>query len=239
MSDIFSDVQTNDVAPEVQNAYEVLVGEGKKFRDPEALAKAKLQSDNFILQLQRENAELREKAQRAASLEEIKTQILSGIKQEPSVVPPAQQPVEQPQPPTNLEEIVNKALETKEAQRKAQTNREVVTQAMKEKFGADAQIILNEKAGELGLSLDYLAKVANDSPAAFFRLIGVDTNRTPAPNSPAPRSSTYVAPDQRNVERTQSWYANEKKKVSDRAALKRLQDQEMADAMRLGEKFFD
>lgn len=235
--DIFtSDAQTTDVVPE--NVYETLVGEGKKFRDNEALAKAKFQSDNFITQLQRENAELREKAQKAQSLEEIKTQILSGLKQETPVVPPAPQPGEQPQAP-NIEEIVTKALEAKEASRKAATNREVVSKAMQEKFGADAQIILREKAGELGLSLDYLARVANDSPAAFFRLIGVDTQKTVAPNAPAPRGTIQSIPNSQSGQRTKSWYDAEKRKTQDRNILRQLQDQEMADAMKLGEAFFD
>ena len=233
--DIFdTGVQTTDTIPE--NVYETLVGEGKKFRDNEALARAKHQSDNFITQLQRENAELREKAQKAQSLEEIKTQILAGLR-EPPVVPPVQQPVEQPQTP-NLEVLVAKALETREAQTKAQANRETVQNLMREKFGADAQIILQEKARELNLSLDYLAQVAQTSPAAFSRLIGVDTARPQVPNAPAPRSTHTVAPTG-TVQRTKSWYDNEKKKAPTREALRNLQNQEMADAMKLGEAFFD
>ena len=61
-----------DQAPQVQaeqsvqqdtTVYNEMVGEGKKFADPEALAKAKAESDAHIIKIQEENAELRRKAE--------------------------------------------------------------------------------------------------------------------------------------------------------------------------------
>ena len=43
----------------IENPLETLVGEGKKFKDADALARAAIEKDRFILQLQAENAQMR------------------------------------------------------------------------------------------------------------------------------------------------------------------------------------
>lgn len=193
MDDIFN--PSDDTTDIPENAYEVLVGEGKKFRDNEALAKSTFHKDSFINQLQRENAELRQAQQKAMTIEEIKTMILAAKpSQEVQTPPNGQPPVTPPAPTTqetDLEALVATLLEKKESESKAKTNREKVTETLKEKFGADSQMILNQKAKELNLSLEYLSKIANDSPNAFFRLIGVDT-QVHTPQTAAPRSTTSV-----------------------------------------------
>src|SRR5690242_15072647 len=49
---------------------ELLVGEGKKFKTPQDLAKGKMESDKFIVQLQKEQAALREELNKRLSVEE-------------------------------------------------------------------------------------------------------------------------------------------------------------------------
>lgn len=195
MSDIFAPTDTDPVIPE--NAYETLVGEDKKYKDNESLAKSKLHSDRHIAILEKELAELREANQKATTLEEVKTQILSQIK--PTEVPPSHpdaQPDDQPDAKvtdSDLEAKIAALLVKKEAEAQAGMNRKKVQDTLRDKFGSDAQLVLNQKAQELGVSLDYLAGVANDSPSAFFRLVGVDVSQ-PTPTPSAPRSTTSVAP---------------------------------------------
>lgn len=202
MSDIFTPVDEDQVIAE--NSYERLVGEGKKFKDNEALARSKEESDRFIARLQAELEEAREATRKSLTLEEVQTKILEAVKT--PVAPP--QPPETPPAKTgedSIENIVSSLLEKKESERLAKTNREKVTEALRQKFGNDVQLHLNQKAKELNLPLDYLAKVANDSPAAFFRLIGLE-NTAPTPTAPAPRSSvSSPAPAQSGV-RNKAYY---------------------------------
>lgn len=71
-------VQGTDQAPAVQQAevtaqqqddtlFNGMVGEGKKFSDPEALAKAKAESDNHIVTIEEENANLRKKLEASSN----------------------------------------------------------------------------------------------------------------------------------------------------------------------------
>lgn len=209
MSDIFTSVDTDQTVPE--NAFETLVGEDKKFKDVESLAKAKVQSDNFIKQLERELAEIREANQKAMTLEEVKTAILSQMK--PAVtdpITPPVQPAQQPATPVNdsdLEAKIAELMAKKESEAKSTENRMKVQDTLRNKFGSDAQLILNQKAKELGVTLDYLAGIANNSPSAFFKLVGLDD--APAPLSPtAPRSTATVSPQANS---RKSYWENMKK----------------------------
>lgn len=195
MDDIFTPADTDHTVPE--NALETLVGEGKKFKDVESLAKGKFQSDSYIKQLERELAEIREANQKAMTLEEVKTAILSQMKPAVTdpITPPAQ-PAQQPAAPVNdsdLEAKIAELMAKKENEAKANGNRTKVQETLREKFGSDAQLVLNQKAKELGVTLDYLAGIANNSPTAFFKLVGLDS--TPVPPTPgAPRSTESVSP---------------------------------------------
>jgi len=180
MTDIFTPVETN--APE--NAYSTLVGDGKKFADNEALARAKLESDRFIEQLKREQAEVREELNKRLTAEEILTQIKQST---PQPTPPSLTP-EPPKPtaPSDINELVKKALSEQTTEQKKAANMAAVTQKLAERFGADSQLHLNKKAAELGMSLDDLKRLAQDNPALFFKAIDADR--------PAPQVAPVIAP---------------------------------------------
>jgi hypothetical protein len=188
-----------------ENAYEVLVGEDKKYKDNEALARSKMESDNFIRNLQRELKELRDASSKAATLEEVRTTLLAELKasKDTSLVQP---PVTPPEPDDNpdIETIVSTLLEKKDQERRRMSNQEKVTKTLQDRFGEDAQAHLSQKAKELSVSLDYLAKVANESPEAFFRLVGIDAPKT-ATGLPAPRP-TQAAPLPQGGVRNKSYY---------------------------------
>lgn len=204
MEDIFTPLESDKEVPE--DALEALVGEGKKYSDASALAKAKFHSDRHISILEKELEELRQANQKALTLEEVKTTILSQIKPPRAVEEPHKEPEDIQKPAdqdSDLEAKVAALLERKEAEARAKTNREKVQDTLRERLGADAQIVLNEKAKELGVTLDYLAGVANNSPSAFFRLIGVDSSQPVSPTPVAPRSTEAIPP--KSNSRTAYW----------------------------------
>lgn len=225
MTDIFQPTDESTTIPD--NPLEVLVGEGKKFKTVEELARGKLESDNFIGQLQREMNELREAVGKHQSMEEIKTQILSSLKREdPPIQPPVTPPENENIDSANIETLVSQLLQKREAEKIASTNKEKVTQTLQEKFGADASLILNQKARELNVTLDYLAKVANDSPTAFFRLVGVDVTATPSQTPPAPLGTVTPLP---RVQSGTDWErmkaTNPKEYFSQENTMKRYREQ--------------
>ncbi len=234
MDNLFTpvDIQTNDDDVPVLDQ---LVGEGKKFRDAEALAKGKKQSDQFIAQLQRELEEARSQIGKAATLEEVKTQILSQLRPQDQSQQPATPPASTT-PDSDLESLVSTLLEKKEVAKKALTNKEQVQEALRSKFGADAALHLNQKAKELSVSLDYLAQVASQSPAAFFRLVGIESTQ-PVANAPAPRS-TQGAPAPQGSTRNKAYY--DRLKASDPKSYfsQAVRMQQYKDMMAQGESYY-
>lgn len=241
MSDLFKALTTNQETTIDPNTsvYETLVGEGKKFKDPETLARSKLESDSFIEQLKREAQELREELSRRQSAEEIKTQILEGLKpqapgQQPPVTPPANGDSEKP----DIEKLIKETLAKTEAERKAQSNRQIVAEKLSQKFGQDASIELNKIAKDLSVSLEYLERLAVESPTVFFRTIGFDqTGQAPTQNAPAPRSTSATPAPQSGV-RNKAYYDRLKAQDPKAYFSPKVQNQMYKDAMELRDAFY-
>lgn len=237
MDDIFTPPDDQTTIPE--NAREILVGEGKKFKDDEALAKGKLEADNYIKQLQRELSEIREHQAKSQTMEEIKTQILDSLKEKTPVQPPVTPPANGQNDSVNVEELVNTLLEKKDVERRVQSNREAVSKTLQEKFGSDAQLILNQKAKELNVTLDYLAKVANESPSAFFRLVGLDAPNQSVQAVPAPRASQTAPLPQGAGVRNKAHYDKIRAQNPTEYFSQKVQMQMYKDAMSQGDSFYN
>ena len=67
-----------------------------------------------------------------------------------------------------VESLVSQVLSKREQQGVAQQNEQLVDNALKEKFGANAYTELRNKASELGMSVGDLRKLAQQSPKAFL-----------------------------------------------------------------------
>lgn len=238
--DIFTTVETNDdVIPE--NPLEALVGDGKKYKTIEDLAKAALEKDRFILQLQSEGSELRKELQEKLTMDEIMTQIRKSTppQQSQAGTPPQNEPAK-PQEP-DIEALVASMLEKKESEKKTLTNKQIVQQKLESAWGADAQINLNKKARELQVSVEYLAQVASQSPAAFFRLVNLDQQPSPAPVG-APRSGVSPTTNTGSNVRNRKYYDDLKNKMRADGKLAEyfgpaIQNQMYKDAMALGPDF--
>lgn len=233
MSDIFTavDVQTNDTpAPQ---SLEDLVGPDKKYKTSEDLVKAVHEKDRFITRLQEENAEARQAVTRQLTIDEILTQIRSATP--PAVQSPPQEPREPDQQKTpDVNEIVKQALTQREIEQKHQRNLETVTNKLLEKFGSDAQLHLNKKAQELGVSVEYLQGQAKENPSVFFRLIEVDKTTPSAAPVPAPRGhqAANLPPANSGVRDFAYWQKikaqNPKEYFSQENLLRRYKDEERA-----------
>lgn len=194
---LFNQAPAESGQPQVDDSpFSQLVGEGKKFKTPEDLAKGKLEADRFIEQLTKEQAELREELKRFVGIEEKVESLLKAQQavQSPSTPAPAAPtgPVDQ----TDINKLVNDALSAREAQNSAASNFKTSQQAVIEANGGNiesARKAIVDRATALGVSVEYMKSQAETSPTAFLALMGMTRTQAPA-NSDAPRSTHTQVP---------------------------------------------
>lgn len=169
--------------PEINNPLEHLVGEGKKFKSVEDLAKGKMESDQYIEQLHAETKELREELKARMSVEEA----LKKVREKEAEVT-SQDTTEERQGSElpDIDSLLNQKLQDYTAQQKAEANLEKCDRAMRDKFGERAKDEMSRIAKEQGLSLEFVKTTAMQSPSAFMALMGLNqTQRQQVPGASA------------------------------------------------------
>ena len=169
-----------------------LVGEGKKFKTVEDLAKGKQESDMFISQLQDELKEMR------SALEE-RTKLQHALD---AIEPPRNQSKVEGYPQGSqldseeLEKIVDSRLALASENKKASENLKAADEMLIAKFNGDkekAKQFLITKAQELGVGVDFLASAAAKNPHAALHLLGFEAKHT-TPNVSTKSSVNTDAP---------------------------------------------
>lgn len=156
-----------------------LVGQDKKFKTVEALAKGKQESDAYIGKLESENKELRDlvtASQTKMQEIEAKLNFMSELK---SVTQPTQS-VTTPDPakPTVTtqkgltEEDVVKVMERARTEERRTNNIKEANAALVAQFGSEASAVITLRASELGVTKEYLTEMAAQSPQAFYATVG-------------------------------------------------------------------
>lgn len=238
MTDIFAGGDT-PVVDQTKDYLSELVGEDKKFKTPQDLARGKAESDAFIKKIADENAELRKELGTRLKMDEFLTKLETTIKapsnennqtREPVAVAPVQ--------PPNLEAVIEQKLNEAEALRRANGNVSIVVTKLKELYGENYASKVKTIASNLGLGEDFLNSVAAKSPQAFFQLIG-----TPAKEkeiSTPTSSATSFRPNTGDV-RNSSYYKSVRNKMGNAAffADMTLQKQVFEDMKNLGPEEFN
>jgi len=178
MPDVFSG--DNQSPPSDASAFEQLVGAGKKFSDPESLAKGKLASDTHIQNLEGQLAEMRKDLDARLTAEEQITRLLSEQNQNSQERPNGGETT-----PSlsreELAELVRNTVQDTNSETQATANLQKANDRLVELYGENASGKLKAKAAELQLSVDFLKDVARKSPSAFFNTIGVEASSVKAP----------------------------------------------------------
>lgn len=174
-----SDTKTPEVPVPTENVLEALVGEGKKYKDFEALAKSKVSGDIHIRHIEEENAELRRQLNSIQRLEEVVSKL-----QKPAEVP-TPRPVEPtPAPerttPELTEEAIEKILAKREYTQKVQTNAQRVATEFERVFGPTWQSTVLQKAPSLGLNKETVDHLAKTAPDALLALYNVKADQRPS-----------------------------------------------------------
>lgn len=184
---VISNNSQSDPQPKEDGLFGQLVGEGKKFKDAEALAKGKAEADNYIEELKARLAAQEEALSQRPTIDEVR-QIFSKEPEHTSTEPGTPAPVSVPR------EEIEAVLAEREYRQRAQSNLDKATSQMVEAFGdlAAAQKVIASKSQELGMPVDTLQNLAKESPSAFIRLMGLQDS--PSSNSQPVKNRSQANP---------------------------------------------
>lgn len=170
-------VQTGTATQTQSDIVAALVGEGKKYRTIDDLAKAYVSADDFIETLKAENRELKEKATAAKTVDDV----LERLQQQPATRPDDNQVAKKAVDVADLTKLVEAAVTGLESQKHKRENMLKADALMKEAFGEKAAAKFAEVAVTPELHRVYTDLAAVD-PIKFVSLF---TGGTPASNTVA------------------------------------------------------
>lgn len=192
MADVFEGAETPPEPTNPEEFLEQYVGEGKKFKDVNELAKAYANADKFIPELKTDLQNTRE-----FIAEELKKIAERNKALEPNPVQtdePGSNPNPTPAAPPNdagedLDTRIAKALEDRDEVKRFQANADLAQEVLIEHLGSQEAAVkaVRDKASEMNVDPNYLKQTAFQSPKAFFKLMGIDPDQKPSSTStPAP-----------------------------------------------------
>lgn len=150
--------------------FTALVGETQKYKTPEDLAKAYTNADQFIETLKEENRKLREQAAAAKTIDEVLERM-----SKQSGAPENDNPPVQGFKPEDVQQLVEKTLESRDAATRKKSNLELADKLMKEKFGGKAGEIFQQRANSPE-KVKALMDLAAIDPTEFITLFTGTTN---------------------------------------------------------------
>lgn len=230
-----------------KNYFSELVGEGKKFKDQEALARGKAEADNYVASLtseldtlRQDYLKLREDHMAGAKLEQLIDQLNKQQQRNADDYTPPVGEVKQ-KPELNLEEVKKSVLDDLKREKvleEERNNLASIQEKLKERFGNNAQNILKQQRDALKMTQEQVDSLARQAPAAFMRLMGLDEK--PTETFQAPPSSTQRSEFSPTTQkRTWSWWQNLKRESPSKYWDPKAISQRHKDAMDLGDAFND
>lgn len=215
---------------------------GDKWRDPEVIAKGKLDADAYIEQLKAQVEELKKLAERGAKVEDLVAKLDQKAAQTTSANSQASNSSGATATNTksaiseeDIQSLVEKTLTQREQRQTLDQNISQVDRQLKEMFGTEAGNKLKEKAAQLGLGLDELKNVAGKSPTAFFTLIG-EKPKEFSPMTSGTIRTEGVSNQQSAGTRNNAYY--QKMRKENPRLFNQSQQQMVQDRVRLGDAFY-
>ncbi len=240
MTNVFETPNMADGNEEIQNYLEHLVGEGKKFKDTEALARGKYEADKTVAAREAELAEIRKELNTRISLEEFMTkqnERQPNNQPQANVAPNGQNEGNEK---VDIHSVVAAEIAKAQALSMRAKNAEASKQRMKDAWGTNALARLEQVSRELGLGKEFLQDLAERSPDAFAQVVGAvpNTNRVQNITPPNTRVNSAADVSNRNTIRDEEYW--DKMRESDPKFYFSAQgyNQRHNDAQTLGEAYF-
>lgn len=208
MTDLFTTPPSED-----KDYLAELVGEGKKYKDAQALAKSVAFREAHVQQIERSNDELR--ADYLALLDKDKTResleaLLDQQKQQLMSKPQEPKVVEKAFDPQVLESLVSNKIREHEETKSQSQNLQFVMDKVRERYGNDYRESLQAQIESLGMTQELVNSMAKTSPKALLKTLGLEDFPRTDPFQAPPRSSVFQ-PTSGTKKRTWSYYQDLKK----------------------------
>lgn len=172
MSNLFDETNIEQPVDETKNYLEELVGEGKKFKDVESLAKGKATSDAFIENLQQELAAARQELKTQATMDDILKRLGQAKPENTTVETNQREPDGNVNQPEEISKLVQKILDDTTTKQRQEANYQLVVSELEKTYGKAYPQYLNAKLAELGMGKDFATDLARTQPKAFLTLFG-------------------------------------------------------------------
>lgn len=208
-----------DPTQEIKSYKELLVGEGRKFKDDEALAKGKYLSDSYIkileAQLDRANdviAESRDRGRAEASLEDLLDQV-DKQKQLNAGIPPQKPVVTEPKiDPNQFKDIAKATFAEMQKEGIEQENFKMVRDKLIERYGPDYSKSVSPLIEDLNISSADFDSLARKNPRLLMKTLGMDTTTNRQQFQSPPRSEFRPANVKTEQSRDYAYYQGLMKK---------------------------
>ena len=235
----------NNTSNEGNQSYiaKLVAAKGETWKDPEIIAKGKLEADEYISNLERQLEEMKQDFEKTKTQQDYAKTLLETLNQSK----PLETSSSQGEPkettgtqtenttldPSKLEELIAQTLDKRTAAQIAADNVRKVDTHLTATYGTEAANAVKTKAQELGLSVDYMRSIAEQSPDAFFSLIGAPK---PAESASPPKGSVNSEAVLKTGDRTYAYYRELRRSDPSRYYSPSVQQQLMRDAERAAEK---
>lgn len=234
MSELFENTETEITA-------DVLVGEGKKFKTVDDLARGKAAADAHVSNLEKELAELRSELSTRLTVEDFVSKLKVGqySTESESGNNQTREPVD---PPSNenkmsLQEEVQKALRAELEKSSREANIAKAKQALKERLGDNYNEKLQKIAEGLGVKPEFLSSMAASSPEGLVKVIESVTPK--GDNRPLGVVTETSVPNSQEGSRNFKFYQDLRRKDPELYFSKRVQKEIHDQAMKLGRDFYN
>lgn len=223
-----------------KDPYAELVGEGKKYKDNTALAKSRIEADNYIATLEREKAEMREelsKLSKAPPGEDAVKSLIERIEKASTKQNGDNQAGTLSR--EDIEKLVREGINVNDTERTKKANYLLSNAELNNQFKGDATAAarhLSDRMSKLGLAPEAVRQLAETNPKVFRELF-VPSPGMARPSNDMPPARTGVLPDVGGEERGKKYYDKLRKEMGHKFYEPAMQQQRMKDRIRLGEAF--
>jgi hypothetical protein len=233
--------QTPQPLPEDHDYLADLVGDGKKFKDAQTLARSVLHKEMHIKEIEKENAELRQTVKQGLSRDEF-LEAIQSLKPSPSnpANPTAGQPERTEVSIEQVKSLVEERVSQSRAEQQQQENLRYAVSEAQKRLGPSYQKLLKDRAKALGENEADLTHLARTRPKLFLELMAPQTVTDPqVPSLPKGEVDTGKLPQSNTGVRDMAFYNALKKSNPEAYKSPQVQKQMHEDALRLREKFFN
>lgn len=220
-----------------------LIGEGKKWKDPATLIKAKNDSDSYVKILEARLDDFRNQivelrtAKESARAEELIRQADLDASLASSQPPKAKEEIRPTISQEDIDALLERKLSEKEKSRLEASNFNSVKTKLTEQLGENYTPVVRERIESLGLSVEDFNQMARKSPDAILNILGLNEQKRESFQVPPQNSGTFASKS--SNKRTWAYYQNLKKTDPKAYLNPKIATQMHEDAVALGNSFYD